>query len=168
MEQKHVLWFMPLLILYFFFLVLSHSIWMAEENNSPLYRSTFFNSWHFSLFLWCTIHVIYLCVATSKNELQFNWDGFPFLLPLIKMELCTLFTFFVFYFNILSCVYTGSPIIDTCWSDWSKVQIVKKSVFHSELDQDTVLKCTVIENVIKSRLRCLVLNLFSCHLSNVF
>lgn len=65
---------------YFFSLVLNLKIG-ASEWHFTVYRSTFVKVvtfFHFfSFFLrWCTINVMYSCVATSENAIQLRWIPF--------------------------------------------------------------------------------------------
>lgn len=93
--------------IYFLFLLSSSVLSQkaSEWQNISLYtEALLLKLWPFSLFFllqWCTIYVMYLCVATSENAIKPRW--IPFSLSINEIELCTLmylFTF-VFYFSLL-------------------------------------------------------------------
>lgn len=108
--------------------------WKSEHLNDNIftvYRSTFVKVvtyFHFFLFLfffsflrWCTINVMYSCMATSENAIQLRW--IPFSLSINIIELCTLMYLFTFCISFRS---VGVP-------RWAGCKI------------DTVLNCTVID-----------------------
>lgn len=125
-EQKrpHILSILKLLYI-FFFLGLKLKIRASEWQHFTVYRSTFVKVvtyFHFSFFLrWCTINVMYSCVATSENAIQLRW--IPFSLSINIIELCTLMYLFTFCISFQSVGVTR----------WAGCKI------------DTVLNCTVID-----------------------
>ena len=117
---------------FLFFLVLNWKIKTSEWQHFTVYRSTFvkgcdflfssfFFSPHFSFLQWCTINVMYSCVATSETTIQLRW--IPFFLSINIIELCTLMYLFTFCISFQS---VGVP-------RWAGCKI------------DTVLNCTVID-----------------------
>lgn len=110
---------------FFFFLGLKLKIRASEWQHFTVYRSTFVKVvtyFHFFFFLrWCTINVMYSCVATSENAIQLRW--IPFSLSINIIELCTLMYLFTFCISFQSVGVTR----------WAGCKI------------DTVLNCTVID-----------------------
>lgn len=106
----------------------------ASEWHFTVYRSTF-KLWHslFGFFFfcfssqWCTINVVYLCVATSENAIQLRW--IPFSLNM-NIELCTLMYLFTFCISFQSVGVTR----------WAGCKI------------DTVLNCTVMIGNVNKKL----------------
>lgn len=111
---------------HFYFLGLKLKIRASEWQHFTVYRSTFVKVvtyFHFSFFFlrWCTINVMYSCVATSENAIQLRW--IPFSLSINIIELCTLMYLFTFCISFQSVGVTR----------WAGCKI------------DTVLNCTVID-----------------------
>lgn len=125
MEQKRPYILSILKLLYIFFLGLKLKIRASEWQHFTVYRSTFVKVvtyFHFFFFLrWCTINVMYSCVATSENAIQLRW--IPFSLSINIIELCTLMYLFTFCISFQSVGVTR----------WAGCKI------------DTVLNCTVID-----------------------
>lgn len=137
MEQKrpHILSMLKLWYIFFFFLVLNRKSKHLNDNISLYTEALLLKLWHiFTFFLqWCTINVMYSCVATSENAIQLRW--IPFSLSINIIELCTLMYLFTFCISFQSVGVTR----------WAGCKI------------DTVLNCTVIDwkMLIKSCLRSL-------------
>lgn len=110
--------------IFFFFLVLNWKSEHLNDNISLYTEALLLKLWHIFTFLflrWCTINVMYSCVATSENAIQLRW--IPFSLSINIIELCTLMYLFTFCISFQSVGVTR----------WAGCKI------------DTVLNCTVID-----------------------
>lgn len=128
-EQKrpHILTMLKLWYI-FFFLVLNRKSNHLKWQHFTVYRSTFvkvvtYFHFFFSFLQWCTINVMYSCVATSENAIQLRW--IPFSLSINIIELCTLMYLLTFCISFQSVGVTrwAGCKIDTvlnCTVDWKK------------------------------------------------